>query len=84
MPFPIIPAIVLLAALDWGCGGSSSQHSAPRASQLPDPQTYAAAMDAKERRTLNADGAANRVPELETCRTRGHPNPAAVRSQARD
>ncbi len=49
MPFPIIPAIVLLAALDWGCGGSSSQHSAPRASQLPDPQTYAAAMDAKER-----------------------------------
>jgi len=46
----VIPAIVLLAALGSGCGGSSSQHSATeRASELPDPQTYAATLDARER-----------------------------------
>ncbi|MCZ6807502.1 MAG: methyltransferase domain-containing protein [Deltaproteobacteria bacterium] len=51
MTLPAIPAIVLLTALGSGCGGSSSQHSATatRPEGLPDPQAYAAKMDAKER-----------------------------------
>ena len=57
-----IPAIVLLTALGSGCWGSSSQpsttgltaepaheHSSGTHEGLPDPQTYAAKMDAKER-----------------------------------
>ncbi len=44
MTFRAIPTIVLLTALGLGCGGSSLQHSG-----LPDPQAYAAKMDAKER-----------------------------------
>jgi len=50
MTLRAIPAIVLLTALGSGCGGSSSQHSAAApGSGLPDPQTYAATMDAEER-----------------------------------
>lgn len=62
MTLQAIPAIVLLAALGSGCGGSSSQpsttaltpeprhgHSSGTHEGLPDPQTYAAKMDAKER-----------------------------------
>ncbi len=45
-----IPAIVLLTALGSACGGSSSQHpTTPPPPGLPDPQTYAASMDANER-----------------------------------
>ena len=45
-----IPAIFLLAALGLGCGGSSTQPPATTpASELPDPQAYAAQLDAKAR-----------------------------------
>ncbi|MDH3199849.1 MAG: class I SAM-dependent methyltransferase [Myxococcales bacterium] len=45
-----IPLIVVLTAFGSACGGSSSRHSVtPPPSGLPDPQTYAARMDAKER-----------------------------------
>ncbi len=61
-----IPAIVLLAALGLGCGGSSSQHSAtPPPSGPPDPQAYAAQLDAKDRYWWQQP---DRVVELLDCR----------------